>query len=624
MSNDNEAVSDNPPRLSDLLAPLVLVVFAFGWVYGVGGASTRIMQSYHGLHHAAYVVQLTNGIIPPTNPSSAEAPANFYWAWHAALAMGVRFAGVTPFEMSLSSNALGLASFLCGFWLAAGAFTRNGWLRLAACGIPLFILNPLGLVQFAVRLAGVWLPELFATSALQGDGLGHLVEIARHHGALQMTDQNLAQLFPRLGLFDGFALSDRAGHLINKFLNFNSFPLALGVFALAQDGLVNQRATVGVRTAGLAAACFAMAVFSPVVVVAFGLTGLAYLLIEGPAQAHALRKAGFASRRKAVASFVAPMGGCGLGVIAALPFVLPIAAAYDGGAQLLMPGMGLWRHTVVLGWALVPAAILLGLAAWLGRYLESAGRVHALSLSFYAVAAITLVAPLRDPNEYKFVLLSSFPSSLLVLGLLNAWARKSQVLDAHLRSPRLFASVFAAGGALAIGSMALLYLASPWAQEDPLQLEGATTRLAVARDAIALRDLDDAYAWLREETPKDAYVFEVAVSKDASRLPVVAERRVVVQTASAFTQVVEHHDALLDANATLLADLAACSLAESTLATLRALPISWPSAPYALVEKGAGQRECESVAGAPLLYANERFAIRRINALVAAPTPPAP
>lgn len=617
MPNDNEAVSGDPPRLSDVLAPLLLVGFAFGWVYGVGGASTRIMQSYHGLHHAAYVTQIANGIIPPTNPSSAEMPANFYWAWHAGLAVGVRSMGVTPFEMSLSSNALGLATFLCGFWLAAGAFTRNGWLRLAACALPTFILDPLGLVQFATRLLLVWIPELLRPAVWHGDGFGALVEVARHHSALQMVDQNLAQLFPRLGLFDGYVLNDRAGHVINKFLNFNSFPFAFGVFALAQDSFVNHRGNAFVRAAGLAAACFAMAVSSPVVVVAFGLTVFAYLLIEGPTEVHALRKTGFVGRRKALARFGAPVVGCALGVSLALPYVLQIAAAYDGHVLLLVPGMGLWRHAVAVGWALVPAAILLALAGRLGRYLDSAARIHALSLAFYTTAAIVLVAPLRDPNEYKFALLSAFPSGLLVLGLLSAWARKSQSLDAYLRTATGLVILFAAGGALSISTMALLYLASPWARENPLRLEGEVTRLVAGSEDPRVRGLDEAYAWLRDETPVEAYVFEAPVSKDESWLPVVAQRRVVAQTASPFTSAVPHQEALLEANRALLADLDGCRLDGSTLAALRALPISWSMAPYALVERGVGQETCDGIPGAPTVYANDRVTIHRVDALAA-------
>jgi len=601
-------------RISELLAPLLLVGFAFAWVYGVGGASTRIMQSYHGLHHAAYVVQIANGIVPPTNPSSAEMPANFYWAWHAGLAFGVRWMGVTPFEMSLASNALGLAAFLCGFWLAAGAFTRNGGLRLAACAIPLFILNPLGLLQFAVRLLGVGLPELFS-GTYGHDGLAaHLLGIARHHSALGLADLSLANLFPRLGLLDDFVLSERAGHLINKFLNFNSFPFALGVFALAQDGFVNQRGRLRFRCVALAAACFTMAVTSPLVVIGFGLSVFAGLIVEGPSELRALRKTGFVGRRHSLWLFVAPVLSCALGVLLALPHLLPIIAAYDGEARVLAPGMGLWRHAVALGWALVPGIALLGFATRLGRDLDSTARVHALSLSFYVVAAILLVAPVRDPNEYKFVLLSAYPSGLLVLGLLNAWARRSGSLGAPMRSPVPLAVLFAAGGGLGVAAVALLYLASPWADEESLRLEGRTTRLAASGDALT-RDLDEAYAWLRRETPVEAYVFERPTSKDRSLLPGLAERRVVAQLASPFTRAVSHHEALLDANRALLDDLARCVLSPESLSALRAQPIDWPGTEYAIVSKRAGRRACKAIPGAPQVYANDHVAIFRLPAL---------
>ncbi len=614
MSN-NEAVSGGGLRWSEILAPLLLVAFAFAWVYGVGGASTRIMQSYHGFHHAAYVTQIANGIVPPTNPSSAGAPANFYWAWHAALAFGVWSMNVTPFEMSLSSNALGLAMALCGFWLCSGAFTRDPWLRLTACALPLFILNPLGFVQFAVRLGFVWIPAWFGLGS--GEGFAELVELSRHHAALGLVDHELSHLAPRLGLMPDVVLLDRAGHWLPKFLNYNSFPVALGVYALAMDAFVTQRFGVGLRALGLAVACCAMALLSPLVVVAFGCSVLAMIIVEGPIEWRALRKTGFVGRRAGLVRFAGPMLGCAVGVLCALPMLWPISQAYGGESVFMLGRTGFGRHALALGWALLPSAALLAAAVGLARHLDAPARVHAISLALLSTLALCVAIPIQDPNEYKFVLVAAFPAGLLVLGLLGAWARRSRSIDAVLRRPAWLASAFLAGGVAAVASTALLYLASPWAEQDPLRLHDATTQLAANGDT-RLRDFDEALTWLRERTPVDSYVFAVARDKNADPIPTVAQRRVVVQKPSPFTAGVADHDARLGANAALIEAATRCADTaeiDRAVAKVQALKLPFESVPYALIERGVGHEACEGTAALQPVHRTDAFTIFEVRAL---------
>ena len=612
---NQEAVSGAGLRGSDIVAPLLLVAFAFAWVYGVGGASTRIMQSYHGLHHAAYVTQIAEGIVPPTNPSSAGEPANFYWAWHAALAFGMATMNVTPFEMSLSSNALGLAMTLCGFWLCASAFSRDPWLRVAACGLPLFILDPLGLLQFAIRIGVVWVPGWFQLDA--GQGFGELVELARHHAVLRLTDQDLSHLRPTLGLPFDFTILDRAGHWLSKFLNFNSFPIALGVYALAQDVFVNQRFGSGLRSFGLFVACFTMAVTSPLVAIGFGLTVLAFIMVEGPYEWRALRKTGFAGRKRGLVRFAAPIAGCGAGVLLSLPMLLPIQAAYGGETLWLLGAPGFWRHAVALGWALVPGAVVLVAAALLARDLVETARVHAVSVALLSTAALCVATPRQDPNEYKFVLLSAFPAALLVLGLIGACARRSRRFDALLRHPVWLAMIFLATGALAAGSMALLYLASPWAEQNPLRLEGATTHLAFEGDDRR-RALDGALGWLREQTPVESHVFARALDKNEDVIPVVARRRVVVQKASPFTVRIADQPARIAANDGLVEEAGRCrdraSIARA-LERVRSLGLAFDSAPHLVVERGVGQPVCERHPQLRPVFHNEAWAVYELGGL---------
>lgn len=622
MSN-NEAVRDGV-RWSELIAPLVLVGLAFAWVYGVGGASTRIMQSYHGLHHAAYVTQIANGFVPPENPSSIGAPANFYWAWHAALAFGARAMNVTPFEMSLSSNALGLAMTLCGFWLCAGAFTRDPLLRFAACALPWFVLNPLGTLQFSLHALIVGVPAWFDLAA--GEGAAEWLAAMAAKLQLGSGDPSVAALRPSLGGGFDVVLLDRAGHLLNKFLNFNSFPIALGLYVLATDVLLALRGGPLLRAFVLAILCAGMALTSPLVVVGFAFTVLAVIGVDGPIEWRALVKTGWQGRRAGLIAFVAPLLGCALGVAVALPLLLPIQQAYGGETVLLLGAPGFWRHAIALGWALLPGFGLLALAAAVARDLDPASKVHALALAGMSSAALVVAAPLQDPNEYKLVLLSAIPASLLLLGLLGTWARRSRSLDLALRSPLYFSVAFLAGAAAVGGSLALIYLASPWASQNPLRLHGADTDW-VGDGEPRERQRGEALAWIRENTPPEAHVFARARKKDEDPIPSVAARRVVAQLASPFTLAVPAHMRLLDAQEALVESVARCeasAIVDDHLATLDAMQLPFETAPYLLVEPGVGVGACRPSEGLRPVFRNRRFAIYDVPRLAPEARGPTP
>ena len=595
-----------------LLAPTLLVVFAWAFVFSVGGASSRVMQSYHGLHHSAYVYQIANGLTPPTNPSSLEMPANFYWLWHAALASCMATFDATPFEMSLVSNAIGLSGFLCAMWWLLGAVIKRPGLRLAACGLPFFILNPLGLIQFDLRLASVWIPEILNGSSAVETGLfDHLVTIARHHSSLQMTDNGLASLFPRVGLFESVQLSDRSGHLINKFLNFNSFPLALALFASAH-GLLRGAGNPVARGVGLGFVTGCMALVSPLPVAAFGMTVFAMLLVSGA------KLAGPEGGEPRLPSSVLwPAAGSAIGVVCALPFILPVASAYQGSFVVLGPGTGLFRHAAALGWALVPSIIVMLLGFWLRRELSAHARVDALSVLFYALAALCLVTPSEDPNEYKFVLLCALPASLLAVEVGRLlWARYGEGRARAVALRRTFTAALIVMSLMPVSIIALLYIASPWASEEPFRFEGDVTSLGNQSDPRS-QELDAAYTWLRSSTPTRAAVLVEPVTKDLDRVPVVAQRRVVAQLASPFTHAITHHAALVDAVQRVVRATSRCRLAEADLAPLRAIGLAWDAAPYVLIERSEGASACRprTTSILDLEFVNTSVAVYRLTGI---------
>jgi hypothetical protein len=593
-------------------------------VFAVGGASSRIAQSFHGLNHSAYIYQIHNGIVPPTNPSSLGMPANFYWGYHAVLALGMEVLDVTPFEMSVTLNAAALAGFLLAMWLAAGRFTKDPWLRLGCSLLPFFILNPVGLSQFTARVAGVWVPEILRAPGQGVENLWeHLLGIARHHEALRMVDQDIAQLLPRFGDPDATTLSRRAGSLINKFFNFNSFPVALALYTGSIQVLFAKGLGPYARAALLLPLVFATALMSPLPVAAFGVVVAADFIVRltAPADPRTTGRKGAIGHARVEAAL--PLMASGLAVLLSLPILLPVALAYEGRVHFHGASGSLMRHAVYIGWALIPSLLVQLLALRAFRRLSPEARVCAITACIYSLAAMTLALPVQDPNEYKLVLLSSVPTSLLLLALGVEWGKGSRLWDRA--QPVLRAALrtaFVGAGAIAIAATSLLYLASSWSREEPFVYQGWELQLTGLDESSQAAGLQGAYDWLRERTPATAYVLEIPVGKDESLAPVVAQRRSVAELPSPYTLPIPHHALLVERTREVAGRLATCSITREDLRRLFAVPAPWPGEIFALTAMAAGashggdfQASCGEAlpVGVALEYSNSAYAVFRIS-----------
>ncbi len=604
-------------RIRPLVPLLGWCVFSFALVFAVGGVSSRTTQSFHGLHHSAYVVQIANGIVPPTNPSSMGAAVDFYWAWHALLARGVSLFGVTPFEMGLFSNALGLSALLCSLWLAARKATANALVRVGFCLLPFFILNPVGLCQFAGRLLGVLLPAWIHALVEGNPEAGeHLRNLAQHHESLRIANLSLLQLLPRFDFLEGVALSGRAGNLLNKFFNFNSFPLALGIFAAGILGLRGEPRSLLSRAGLVGFAALTTAILSPLVAAGLGCVVAAYLIVqalEGYRQSETLAATelrSWALRRLSLA--IAALAG----VMLALPHLLPIMRAYGGETNVYADGSKLLAHARYVGWGLLPSLALQLAALTRFRRLCPDARVHLLSGLFLALAAILLAVPVEDPNEYKLVLLSTLPTTLLAMTLWRHWEAKAGFESAGGQRLRwVVGSLLSLAGAVAILVTVMMYQLSPWATSDPYHYKGERIELSTGPDDPSRVALAAGYRWLRENTDPEAFVMEMPVSKDELELSVIAERRVVAALPSPFTLRIAYQQRLVKQVAHTLARLSECRLDARDLSTLHAVPAPWPEHVYAFVlQERFKHRGCPEglVAGVRLEFSNDRVAIYRL------------
>jgi hypothetical protein len=97
-------------------------------------------------------------------------------------------------------------------------------------------------------------------------------------------------------------------------------------------------------------------------------------------------------------------------------------------------------------------------------------------------------------------------------------------------------------------------------------------------------NLQQAYRWLRENTPPDAYVAEQPVAKDSLELSSIAQRRVVAAAPSVFTMRIPYHRRLVRRTRDVVSRLGECRLRPRDLRRLFQVPAPWPDEIYALVQ----------------------------------------
>jgi len=428
-------------------------------------------------------------------------------------------------------------------------------------------------------------------------------------------------LLPRGGLLAGLELHDRLASVINKFFNFNSFPAALALFALCVVSLTDDRVATRWRYPLIASGSAAMALFSPIPVLAFGCYVFSHSLFAAldlaPRLASREAAQGLGRKLRIAEPCWAPALAAAGGVALVAPFLISVAAAYGGEVAIQGDAAALARHCELMGWAFLPVLPVYAVAGFRLGSLPVSLRVHWLTGLLLAAATLFLSIPANDPNEYKFALLSSIPSSLLLLGLATSMDR--ELLARFPRWPGLRAlSVggLVLGGLAALGSTSLIYLASDWAAEDPYRYAGRQVVLNTEDGGPLRAQREAAYAWLRSETSREAFVLQEPGSKDQLELSVIAQRRVVAALPSMFTRSIPYHPSLVAQSHAVAAELRSCSLGEEDLRGLFELPAPWPGEIYAFVARDPLRRRegCSRPAGVEAVFSNAAFEILRIAA----------
>jgi hypothetical protein len=598
---------------------LLYALFSMFLIGGVAGSSSRIAQSYHGLHHAAYVYQLTEGIVPPTNPSSIDAPANFYWAYHGLLAGLVVIFDITSFEASIALNVASLTLFLFAFWWAAGRYTNNLLLRIGFSVLPFFLLNPFGFTLYFADFVSSVFAALGAGSIPASDQ-GGFMHWLQADSPLRAALPDIDALLP-MHRFAGVPLISRSGLLAVKFFNASSFPAAIALYVLGTAVLTISRTSRFTLTL-LVMLGLLIALFSPYPAMALAVTAGASVLSRVSLSGIGKRRSaegrdglGWPLARRELVELVAPLLAVALGIALALPHILAIGAAFGSNTAIVWHPAQLLSRCVEFGWSIAPMLPFFAWAVIRWPSLSVPSRTHLISGLSLCVLTIVISAPVNDPNEYKLALLASVPTSLLILGLLVETGPK---VGSQKRATAIGLSLLTVGA----GSLALCvlpYASSQWATASPYVYTGRDIDLSVPPGHRKRANRQAAYRWLRDETPAEAFVLQEPVGMDDLELSVIAQRRVVAGRHSYFTLQIPHHPALVQEVRRVVHGLSVCDAQRTDLAALQAIPVAWPDEIYGFVAVDAQARlspgGCAGALplGVTLAYANAAYEIYRIQ-----------
>lgn len=506
-----------------------------------GGGVAHLAE---GRLHDAYAYEFSAGMLPPSDPRQLGWAPQAAWMWHVALASLSSALQVPPWRAATLLSAFGAAVLVSTLWVATGLYTRKPLARAAFAATPFWLANPFA----PFVLAWAW-----PFGAANGDLSGHPA----------LTKVNLTAAL----------------------VAYDPFAVGASLLALATLLVVTRVWETRVRVVSGGLIGFLAALLHPpaaLAIVPLGLASVVAAAWENRAQLRA--------RAQNVAHESAP----GLSLLAGIALGAPAVPLARWMA--LFPGppdaLGATVRYVAPG-------VLVGLVA-VARW----GRItRTTRLLAGAVLGIDLLALLSSGSTRDaLVLLGSPADALLLLALLDelvpAWRGAGAARG--LRTALSLAVLTLAGVSL-LGTAAMFRTSSA-ASAAPYAASSTDTDLRLDASSPAPRSRQDAWRWIRENTPATAVILEDPQALDRFDLPVVTRRRALVSA--------EGDDVLVERASRVARRLSACELAPADLARLFSTPLPWPSSIYAVAPIPPGGSACaETPEGVSLVYKNPGFAI---------------
>ena len=185
--------------LSALAATLVLSIpFFLG--------PDRITIASHVFHHSAMVTQITNGIFPPENPGLGGTSIGYYWGFHALIAALSANTNYQPVQIIFTLNALSLYMIFCIAYAFTKAFNLSE---------PYRYIFPLAIIGLMRLDAGILvLLKLFS---------GNLIPV-ENITAYPLHPYDILEIW-----LSGLSWLDTRLLFIVKFYNVSGMPLAISL-----------------------------------------------------------------------------------------------------------------------------------------------------------------------------------------------------------------------------------------------------------------------------------------------------------------------------------------------------------------------------------------------------------
>jgi len=564
---------------------LIFSIFSVWLVYSTAGKTSGCTQSVHGLYHSAYVYQIANGVIPPTNPYSIGMPASNYWGWYLLLALIMKLFNITSFESSLLVNTAALITFLTAYWIITGHFIRNIFARLVFCTVPFIMLTPVEIV----KIIFLYMKDIHYTPPL--------------------TD-----LFPSVSIL-GMLLENRCLFL-HKFLNFNGFPTGIALFTCLLVLVMAPAPHRIISPLLCALGALLTAFFHP----ASGM-GVAAIAVAGGMIALVTFISPAQGKRSQFMQDIAPFAFMALGLAFALPYMMSLGKALGKGISLNCHLNTLLINILHASWTMLPSVLIYGFGLIRFPKLSRQGKLVFLVGVVLLLGLIFII--IYDNTQYQFAILSSIPTSLLLLAIYQSYFNHRKLADTYWYYPLLLLLlVLFTIGTCNIRIVISQYHTPTWAKRDPYVYNGQAIDLKVDSRDPELQNREKAYEWLRRNTPHDAYFLEYPLYAEAMLSSVITQRRKVVSSPNMYTTHIKHHEDLLATSMEFLASLRNCALTGETVRMLFDIKVPWPETIYVLIKKVGSYRNYhlfERVCLADVsswistAYANQHFVIYKVE-----------
>jgi hypothetical protein len=567
-------------KVKKLTIPIIIVIFSFLYIYCITGATSRRTQGFHGLFHSAYVYQLVNGIFPPTNPDSIEAPATLYWGWHSIMALLVRLLSITPFEALLLINSLALSATLLCLWKFSTRISSRPLIRIACLSWPFLIIDP-------IRLFKEFVYKFFGDTFL-----GTL---------LKPWILSKGYLFFLHGFVDS-----RPGTFLVKYLNFTSFPTGVALTLMAYTLVMfSYPRRAGIRLPLVTVLTFLVTFVHPISLVALcvlvGVFSLDRFFVmwrnNQITRAHLIDAWG--------PSIAVIIGG-----ILALPYIVSLSRAYAEPLHLQIPLSG--KELKYHGWAFVPAIPLYFYLLYRFRTLSL--EMRNVTVSGIVFVLLTFFVYLPDDNQYKFTLYFGLVSGLLAALLLDKmWSCAGR----QNRRIKAVSMKFLVGFLVFLSVVPYMvfgrrYLTNAWARKDPYLYEDRYARLKSDNEFPELYDLQDACDWIRENTQPTDYILTYPVSHNQNQIPFLTGRRTVVSVGSVHSTAVPHHEELVSRAKRVIDSIKECTTYGEAIRDFYELPVQWPEYLYLLIES---TEACPALDSLSLVHSNRTQKIYKIEGI---------